>query len=99
MPKRTHSRGRAGRGAWGGVSAGWWKKRSPPGRMAPDLSNFTAWTKWGGRGTVGTIDIFTLIYLLQLLQPIFGGIGTGVGVVLQLVFLLLDLGTFFLGFV
>lgn len=48
---------------------------------------------------MGTIDIYTLIYLLQLLQPIFGGIGTGVGVVLQLVFLLLDLGTFFLGFV
>lgn len=55
--------------------------------------------RWGGMGAVGTMDIYTLIYLLQLFQPILGGIGTGVGVVLQLVFLLLDLGTFFLGFV
>jgi len=48
---------------------------------------------------VGTLDIYTLIYLLQLLQPVFGGIGTGVGVLLQGFFLLLDLGTFFLGFI
>ena len=52
-----------------------------------------------GDCAVGTLDIYTLIYLLQLLQPVFGGIGTGVGVLLQGFFLLLDLGTFFLGFI
>lgn len=48
---------------------------------------------------MGTFDIFTLLYLLQLLQPLVGGVGTGISVGLQLVFLLLDLGSFFIGFV
>ena len=44
------------------------------------------------------MDLATLFYLLQLLQPIFGGVSSAVGVLLQLLFLGLDLGTFFLGF-
>jgi len=44
------------------------------------------------------MDLATLFYLLQLLQPIFGGISSAFGVVLQLLFLGFDLGSFFLGF-
>lgn len=44
------------------------------------------------------MDLATLFYLLQLLQPIFGGVSSVVGVGLQLLFLGLDLGSFFLGF-
>lgn len=44
------------------------------------------------------IDLATLFYLLQLVQPIFGGISSVFGAGLQLLFLALDLGTFFLGF-
>jgi len=44
------------------------------------------------------MDLTSLFYLLQLLQPVFGGVSSAVGVVLQLLFLAFDLGTFFLGF-
>ena len=47
---------------------------------------------------MGSVDLATLFYLLQLLQPIFGGVSSIFGVGLQLLFLGLDLGTFFLGF-
>ncbi|NUM54786.1 MAG: hypothetical protein HUU46_14165 [Candidatus Hydrogenedentes bacterium] len=45
-----------------------------------------------------SIDLATLFFLLQLLQPVFGGVTSIVGVALQLLFLGLDLGTYFLGF-
>ena len=44
------------------------------------------------------MDLATLFYLLQLLQPIFGGISSVFGVGLQLLFLGMDLGTYFIGF-
>ena len=47
---------------------------------------------------MGGLDLATLFYLLQLLQPVFGGVSSIFGAGLQLLFLGLDLGTFFLGF-
>lgn len=47
---------------------------------------------------MGSIDLATLFYLLQLVQPIFGGVSSIFGVGVQLLFLALDLGTFFIGF-
>ena len=47
---------------------------------------------------MGTIDIATVFYLLQLLQPVVNGVGNFFGGALQLLFLGLDLGTFWLGF-
>lgn len=45
------------------------------------------------------IDLATLFYFLQLLGPIFSGLGSFLGIGLQLLFLGFDLGTFFLGFI
>ena len=47
---------------------------------------------------MGELDLATLFYLLQLLQPIFGGVSSFFGAGLQLLFLGLDLGTYFIGF-
>ncbi len=47
---------------------------------------------------MGELDLATLFYLLQLVQPIFGGISSIFGAGLQLLFLGLDLGTYFIGF-
>lgn len=47
---------------------------------------------------MGNIDIATVFYLLQLLQPVLNGAGNLLGGALQFVFLALDLGSFWLGF-
>jgi hypothetical protein len=47
---------------------------------------------------MGELDLATLFYLLQLVQPIFGGISSIFGAGLELLFLGLDLGTYFIGF-
>lgn len=46
-----------------------------------------------------SIDPATILYFLQALDPVFSFLSTVVGIGVQLLFLGLDFGSFFLGFI
>lgn len=65
--------------------------RVPGGHSAPHI-------QFGGTSIMGT-DPAVLLYYLQLLEPVFSFFTSFSGVILQLFFLGLDFGSFFLGFI